>query len=288
MKPACLAVSAALAALAAPLSAQAYDEDNWFNQDWRIYLGAFHASVDSRLRINSSSDDLGTDIDVEDLLGVDDSKTTAWGGIGWQFANRHSVELEFFALNRSAGVSDTFSPPIEIGDFILEGGSVNTSYDTNVTRLTYGFSAFRNERSDLKLLAGIHVASLDASIGATGNICTPLTTPSVPPGCPPETAAEAREDVTAPLPHIGASWAYALSPKWAISLGAIGFALELDNIDGSIVEIDADLAWQPWKNFGFGLGARYFKVDVDSRSSDLNGKFEFEYLGPAIFVQAVF
>lgn len=90
------------------------------------------------------------------------------------------------------------------------------------------------------------------------------------------------------MPHIGASWAYALSPKWAISLGAIGFALELDNIDGSIVEIDADLAWQPWKNFGFGLGARYFKVDVDSRSSDLNGKFEFEYLGPAIFVQAVF
>lgn len=277
-----------LTTLAASPSVLAYDEDNWFNKPWRIYGGVFYANVDSTLRINDAVTGIGVDIDVEDLLGVEDSKVTGWGGASWQFARRHSVEFEFFALNRSDGITDTFSPPIEIEGIAIESASVSTSYDTNVSRLTYGFSAIRTERSNLRLLAGLHVASMEAVVQASGNICTPDTTPSVPPGCPVVSDQVARESVTAPLPHIGVGWAYSLSPQWALSFGAMGFAIELDNIDGSIIELDADVGWHPWENFGFGLGLRYFKADVESSGSDLNGKFEFEYVGPTLFVQAMF
>ena len=44
-----------------------------------------------------------------------------------------------------------------------------------------------------------------------------------------------------------------------LRLQAIGFAIEIDSIDGSIIELDADVAWQPWQNFGFGAGFKYFK-----------------------------
>jgi len=74
----------------------------------------------------------------------------------------------------------------------------------------------------------------------------------------------------------------------ALGLSAKGFAIELDKIDGSLIEIDADIAWQPWRNIGFGVGARYFNAEVDSKGSELNGSFKIEYFGPTVYVQATF
>jgi hypothetical protein len=178
---------------------------------------------------------------------------------------------------------------LQAGDTYLESGTVATSYDTNVYRLTYGFSAIRTERSDLQLKAGIHIASMEAGLSLSGAVCDPTTTPAEPPGCPPSAAARAEsEDVTAPLPHFGISYAYALSPKWAFNVSGLAFAVEINDIDGSIGEINADFAWQPMRHFGVGLGYRFFRVNVESGGSDLNGEFEFDYHGPALYIQATF
>ena len=56
----------------------------------------------------------------------------------------------------------------------------------------------------------------------------------------------------------------------------------------AVLEIDADIAWQPWRHFGLGAGLRYFKVDVDSKGSELNGEFDFEYFGPILYVATSF
>lgn len=274
-----------VALVASPVSAQEYE---MFNDDWRIYIGGFHATVDSKIGINGDLLPPIPPIDVEDVLGVDDSKSVPWGGIYWHFARRHSVEAEFFTLNRSASITEPFEPPLQIADIFIESGTIATSYDTNVTRLTYGFSAIRNERSDLQLKAGLHRASLKANISLSGAICDPTTSPSTPPGCPSLGTGLESEDVSAPLPHFGVAWAYALTPTVGFNVAGMGFAIELDNIDGSIFEMDADIVWQPFRHVGFGLGYRYFRVDVDSKGSDLNGEFEFQYHGPSIYVQASF
>jgi hypothetical protein len=79
-----------------------------------------------------------------------------------------------------------------------------------------------------------------------------------------------------------------MTPTLAINLQAMGFAVEIDSIDGSIIELDADRAWQPWRNFGLGASVRYFNTNVKSRTSELNGEFDFEYFGPAIYIHATF
>ncbi len=271
--------------IASPALAEDYDI---LNDPWRVYVGAFSASVDSKVNIIGDELPPGPPIDIEDILGVEDSKTVAWGGIGWRFARRHSLEAEFFTLNRNASVTQPFEPPLQIGDTIIESGTVGTTYDTSVYRLTYGYSAIRTERSDLRLQGGLHFASLKANFGIEGAICDSTTVPSTPPGCPPLGTSTENEDISSPLPHIGAAYSYAITPTVAFSVGAMGFAVEIDKIDGSIIEIDADIAWQPFRHFGFGAGYRYFKVDVESSGSDLNGKFEFEYQGPMVYVQATF
>jgi hypothetical protein len=274
-------------ALFATTTAQAQDYPI-LDDPWRIYLGAFDATVDSTLEIRGENLPPRPPIDVEDILGVAESKTVFWGGVGWRFARRHNLEFEGFALNRSAAVTEDFDPPLQAGDTYLESGTVSTSYDTSVYRLTYGFSAVRGERSDLQLKAGIHIASMEAGLGLSGAICDPTTTPTEPPGCPPLGASVETEDVTAPLPHIGISYAYALSPKWAFNIAGLAFAVEIDDIDGSITEVNADFAWQPMRHFGVGLGYRYFTVNVESGGSQLNGEFEFDYHGPALYIQATF
>lgn len=274
-----------MALVATPAIAQQYAG---MDDNWRVYVGAFRSTVDSKIQINGDVLPPGPPIDIEDVLGVDDSRTVGWGGMAWHFARRHSVEAEFFVLNRDASVTETFEPPIQIGDTIIESGTVTTGYDTSVYRLTYGFSAIRSDRSDLQLKAGLHIASLKANIGLAGALCNPTTTPSAPPGCPPLGASTESEDVSAPLPHFGASYAYALTPTIALNVAGMGFAIQIEGIEGSIYELDADVAWQPFEHFGFGLGYRFFRMKVDSTGSELNGKFEFEYNGPTLFVQATF
>jgi hypothetical protein len=276
------------ASLSAATCAQAEVDFESFNDPWRVYVGVFDSSTDSKVGINGDVVPPVPPIDIEEVLAVDDGKLVAWGGVGWHFAQRHSVEFEFFTLGREGGVSDTFSPPLQIGDTFIESGQITTSYDTDVYRLTYGFSISRTERSDFQLKAGLHVASLTADIGLAGAICDPSTSPTTPPGCPVAGTGTENEDVSAPLPHLGLSYAYAFAPKWALNVSGVGFAVELDKIDGSIMELTGDVAWQPWRNFGIGLGLRYFNVDVESKGSDLNGAFEFEYFGPAIYVAVTF
>jgi hypothetical protein len=268
--------------------AVADDYNPMLDDSWRVYVGAFQASVDSKLTISGDNLPPVPPFDVEDILGVDDSKLVGLAGVGWHFKRRHALELEVFSLNRNDTLSDTFDPPVQIGDFVIENGQLSTSYDTDIVRLTYAYSIMRGERYDFQLKAGIHVATLNVAVQLSGLVCGPETDPSVPPGCPPASSGDDSESVTAPLPHFGAAYTYAFTPTLAMNLGLKGFAIELDNIDGSIIEIDADVGWQPWKNIGFGAGARYFKAKVEGKGTELNGTVEFEYFGPMVFVQATF
>jgi hypothetical protein len=271
-----------------PLSVVAEDDYNQINDPFRIYLGAFWPSVSSKININGELQPPGPPISIEDQLGVKDSAETVWGGLEWRLSRRNTLALETFSLNRDGGVSGTFSPPIQVGDTFIEGGAIATSFDSTVTRLTYGFSVKRSERSDLQLMGGLHIADLSVGLQLSGNVCDTTTDPIMPPGCPAMSTGVAGESVTAPLPHFGVSYAYAFSPTLALRLKALAFAIEINSIDGKILEGDLDLTWQPTRHFGAGIGFRYFNTNVKSSGSDLNGEFDHEYVGPTLYLQASF
>ena len=176
-----LAAALILAAGAAAAQGGTYDQ---FNDRFRVYFGGFWPEVDSKIGINGDFLPPGPPVDVENTLGVEDSSGVAWGGVHWRISRRNSLELEFFQLNRDGSVSGTFSPPLQIGYTAIESGSVETSYDTTIGRLTYGFSLVRDDRMDIQLKAGLHLASLEAGIRLNGAVCDPTTIPSSPPGGP--------------------------------------------------------------------------------------------------------
>ena len=270
-------------ALPFPLLAEERDQAN--ERKWEIYLGVFAPSVGSRVGINGEAI-TPPPIDVEDVLGVEDGKNVPWGGVRWDFVGRHSLEFEYFQLNRT-GLRGFEGEEIGVGDFLVESGAILTELDFSLGRLTYGYRIIDGEKSWLRLEGGLHLADFSASLQLAGNICD-LAAGEAPP-CPTiDSPVDQSEDVTAPLPHFGASYEYHFTDVLTLRLQLIGFAIELDNIDGAITEIDADLVWRPWDNFGVGLGGRYFNVSVKGSEDRLNGEFDYEYYGPALYVIAMF
>ena len=216
-----------------------------------------------------------------------------WGGGRWRISRRNQLEFEFVDLNRNGRVAadGTFD---DIGDIVIGvGAQLDSTFDVTLARMTYGFSLVRNERMDVTLKAGLHLADLSVSIQFKGAVCEvdPTNMMCDPNSGPPITGSAAlleSEEITAPLPHFGGSFGYAFTPTITARFQVIGFALELDTIDGSLVEVDADISWHPWRHFGVGAGVRYFDVNVKSKGSDLNGEVDFSYFGPVIYVASTF
>jgi len=278
----------ALSLIALNAFGQSQDSEDYplLNDPFQIYFGGFYPSMSSEITINGDIAQPPA-IGIEDTLGVEEGKFVPLGGFKWRISRRNSLESEIFQLNRD-GFVDLFPDPVEVGDLIIESGSATTAFDISVARLTYGFSIMRSDRMDLQLKAGLHIADLSIGLQLSGAVCD-VSLGQSPPGCPAgQTPPVESEEVTAPLPHFGASWRYAFSPTIAAEIRAIGFAIELDNIDGSLLELSGDVIWKPWQNFGLGAGLRYFNANVKGGDSDLNGEFDLEYYGPSIFVMASF
>lgn len=270
------------AVMSGSLIGNASAEDNpVLNDRFQIYIGGFFPQVDSTIQINGDILGPGDGLDAENAFGLEDSKSVLWGGVRWRISRRNALEFEFADLNRNGQVGAS-TDEIQVGDSIVQvGGSIDSTFDLTLGRLTYGFSVIKDEKKDLALKAGLHIADIGASLQLFGAVCVDGETP---PCFIQESSPQLEtEDVTAPLPHFGAMFSYAFTPKIAARFQAIGFAIELDSIDGSLLEIDADVAWTPWDHFGLGVGLRYFYANVESKGSDLNGEFEFKYFGPSIY-----
>ncbi len=275
-----------LAGLAPPAVAQDNGEYAIFNDPFRVYLGGFRPTLSSTITINGENV-TPPPIEIERVLGVSDGESVIWGGVQWMISQRNAIEFEFFQLNRD-GLINLFPEPIAVGDLIIESGSIDSGFDIGVSRLTYGFSLMRSERMNLQLKAGLHIADMSVALQLVGAVCD-VRLGEMPPGCPgAQSPPLESEEVTAPLPHFGVSYSYAISENIAARFQVIGFAIEIDNVDGSLVEVDADIDWKPWRNFGFGVGLRYFNANVEAKGSNLNGEFDLEYYGPAVYFAASF
>jgi hypothetical protein len=258
------------------------EENPLMTDRFNIYLGGFFPQVSSDITINGEILGPGDGLDLENAFGLEDSKSVLWGGARWRISKRNTLEFEFADLNRSGSVT-AGTDPIQIGDSVAQfGARIDSTFDITLGRLTYGFSVLKDEKKDLQLRAGLHIADLGVSFQFTGAVCVDG---EVPPDCSffDSTPRFESESVTAPLPHFGAVFSYAFTPNIGARFQVIGFAIELDSIDGSLLEIDADVIWTPWEHFGLGAGLRYFNANIESKGSDLNGEFDFEYYGPAIY-----
>ena len=160
---------------------------------------------------------------------------------------------------------------------------MNSQSDFNLGRVTYGYSIIRKNNLDLSILVGAHVATAKGTVTAAGNVSVN--------GVPVvgESVTESSSTLTFPLPHLGGSLGYEFTPKLAGNLTVLAFALDLGTYSGSLLEVDAIMAYQLSKYFGIGGGLKYFNLNLQANESGGgNAEFDYRFFGPAIFGYASF
>jgi len=218
-----------------------------------ISLGAFVTDRSTDTQLDSDALGKGTVIDFEDDLGLDSSDTVFRIDGHYRFNQKHRVNFSVFDLSRDS--SATILRDIQFGDKVFPVDTVvNTSFDLNIYKLTYGYSLMQRDSGYLGLTLGIHIA--DSKIGLDQQDLGQFEVSSI----------------TAPLP---------------VMSGEL-FAFEFDNVDGLLVDLYIGIDYQIIDHIALGLGFNSVHFDVDATKSNFSGSLDWQYTGALLFFKVDF
>ncbi|MCH7960142.1 MAG: hypothetical protein IID08_08425 [Candidatus Hydrogenedentes bacterium] len=257
--------------LGVPGLAWAGDGGRFQNERLILRAGIFFADYDSRIRFDDSlAATLGTDIDLERDLGLDESEEVFTGELVLRLTHRQRFEFGYMSFGRSA--SKLLSFTIEFGGETFDASTnVATTLDIDVYRFAYGYSFVNSGTTEFGVTIGVHVLDIKASIVDTAMV-----------------AINEKTDVTAPLPNIGVYAGRVLTKSLAVVGKVQLFLVEVDEFDGQLVNATVALEYLPFRRISGGhllIGGGYslFDLDFESTSTDFPGGFDFEVSGPIVY-----
>ena len=244
----------------------------------RLYLdvGGYTPSVDTSLRVDRAGGS-GTVLDLEDDLDFEDRPTFPYALLNLRLGQRWRIEGEYFSIDRDK--TTVIDRELIIGDeppFKI-GATVNSFFDTDVYRLSVGYSFLKRPNAEAGAALGAHVTTFDFGINATGEN---------------NEIVEAAADTLAPLPTIGLYGFYAFSPRWLMQGRIDYFTLEYQEYSGSLLNLNVGLEYQLARHFALGAGYRYVDLEftadktlgVGEVSDDFRGEFQYHYSGPTVYL----
>ncbi|NND55339.1 MAG: hypothetical protein HKN56_10265 [Gammaproteobacteria bacterium] len=247
--------------------------DEW--RDWplgerlKLSAGVFLSDIDTTAAVTQKSPFVSGDlIDFEADLGLEDDKSAGFMALDWRFFKRHSLNLNYYSLDRDAVATTPRNLTFD-GVTFPSGTEVDTTVDVTVYELAYSYSILFDESKDLYVGLGISAQDLDFSIFATQFPSLTVT-----------------ESFVAPLPTVNAGFDYVLRDDWVLSLKAgymdVDATFSDDDFDAKIVALDAGVRWKPVENFGVGLYYTSFSVDGQFEDDDIIAELDLEYKGPRL------
>ena len=257
--------------LASQASAQTINDKFW------IQGTGFLANVDTDARIASAANpDSGTQIDLEDDLGLDDSALLPAIYAGAKLGGGFVVTAEYYSLGRDS--TGTIARNITIDDVTYPvNGSVTAGFDTDIYRLTVGYTFVRNETFELGAAIGLHATELEFSISGQGSA-----------GGAPVSSQVRRKDVLAPMPTLGLYTTFEPMPRVTINARVDYLSLGIDDYDGSLLNAQASVSYRLMDNVGVGVGYRYVDYDLDVTKPSVVGSFDYNFWGPSFFIEVGF
>jgi hypothetical protein len=258
-------------ALAAPAHAQALDDGFWIQGSG--FLSNVDTKVSSSTVVNPGG---GTEIDLEDDLGLDDGELLPAIYAGARLGGGFIVAAEYFSLGRDS--TATISRNITVDDVTFPvNGSVTAGFDTKVYRLSIGYAFIRNDTAEVGAAIGLHATELDFSIQGSGTVGGALTSNQV-----------RRKDVLAPIPTLGVFASFEPMPNVIVGGRADYLGLGIDDYDGSVLNLQASAQYRIMENVGIGVAYRYVDYDLDVEKDTYVASFDYNFWGPSFFIEIGF
>lgn len=264
---------AALSPLAA--SAQSGDLPEFAQTPFYINVGGFLTSVNTDARIDSTLYGIGTGLDFESDLGLDNSPLVWRLDAGWRIAPKHQLIFSYFQINRDE--TWVLNRNINWEDYTLAAGThVKTSWDSNFYQIYYRYSFMQGSWGEWGITGGISYLRQEAGIEGAATLRNGVATTAY--------YEKAYETVNAPIPVIGLFGTWQAAPKFVVNAYLNYLQVDVDNVNGAYTDAALSGAYYFTENFGLGLGWYYNKYDVEATKSNFNGEFTYDFNGPAAYL----
>lgn len=270
---------AALLLLAAPALAQSYAQVKGMDERFRIDVGGFFQDFTTTFRLDATSG-AGTEVNFEDDLGMDASKTSLRVDGYWRFGRRGRLDFAWQTYRRAN--DHTLTRQIVVGDTTWNvGASVSTSSRVDVAELYYSWSMLNTGEAEVSLMLGastfVNKWEFEGSGAITGG------------GGTAGGSFEREEtDLVVPIPAIGASARYTLLPGLMAHGRVKWMKATIDNYSGSMLDWRAGLDYYLTKNFGVGAVWASTDIDIEKEQERGNVAFNYKYDGPLAYLSFAF
>ncbi len=242
-------------------------------QDFSFRAGFYNISASTKIRLDALGGLVGTTIDLEDDLDLDDNKSTYYLSFAWRMSGRHFLEFEYFNLDRRG--TATLTGAIAFGEEVFDfGAEVKSFFDTDVTRVSYAYLLKDTDKFAFALSAGLHITDLHTGIS---EINSQFSEESV-----------AVAAVTAPLPVLGVTGAWRISDKWFMYGRLQVFRLTFEDFSGRLDHASVKLEYGMFDHVGIGVGYDMFALGVDVDRKLWNGDVTFSFKGPIVYLKGSF
>jgi len=230
-----------------------------------LSLGVFLTDRDTDTRLDSSVGN-GTDVDLEDDLGLSSSDSVFRLDGYFRFSERHRFDFSAFDLSRTS--NKQIQRDIQWGDSLYNVDTVvETDFDLNIYKAAYTYSFMDSDDGYLGASIGVYVADSRVSI-AEQNLGQ----------------AEVG-DISAPLPVIGLRGKRNISDRWTLRGSAEFFFIEIENIEGSLIDLFVGLDYAILDQLSIGVGANSVTLEVDAAQNDFTGKLNWQYNGGLAYLK---
>lgn len=261
--------SSSLIAATLSFSVVAADNKNfWMQKDrFNLNVGGFISNSNTEARLSSDILGVGTLIDFEDDLGLEEDETVARIDGHYRFKPRHRIDFSWFDLSRDG--RETLLRDIQYEDTIFTAGTaVDSELGFTVIKVVYTYSFFQKEKIDLGVSTGLYVYDFESEIVA------------------PETRTKEESDGTAPFPTFGLRVTWAFKPELFFRAHLDYFDIDRSDVEGEVIDILVALEHQTWKNVGLGIG--YNDVDAEGEDKEDRDEVKLEYDGLLLYAKIYF
>lgn len=250
-------------------SAQAVGDSYWIEGSY------FLPKVDSEIQVTrTGSATPGTAVDLESVLGLDDNEGLPAFNAGARIGRNFVVVAEYYVIGRDA--TTTLDRNIVVEDVTYPiNAEVTTGFDTDIYRLTLGYSFYHKDNVEFGAAIGLHATAFEVSVTGDGSVG----------GAPVAGGAVRKQDFLAPIPTVGVYGSAMIADGVVLSGRFDWLSLDIGDYDGSLTNTLASLSYQLFDNVAIGAMYRYVNYRVDVEKTNYTGRFKYEFSGPAIFIR---
>lgn len=258
-----LAMAALVLAAAAPAVAQRPDPKVELRLDY------FQPSFDSSVRLDSEELGIGTDLDLEGDLAMEDDTGAFRANAVFRPGRRARVILDYHAFERDGNA--VVGRAIQFGGTVFNANAeVQSTLDSQFVAAGFGYALLATEQAELGLSLSVAWIELEATLSSTLQI----------PGVPVAVEIVERGSTDGPVPMVGVFGAWWLGDRFRLLADARYLEVsDFEGWDGSALDLGVRFEWFVIDNLALGVGYSLTDIEATSREARDLGRADYSYDG---------